>query len=155
MNFRRKNCVHSERIITPELLWQLQTHTWEEVKHRVTERQPIPSLLRLRRRSSACVLRRVPALLVFYSSFGSQNTMQCKSESIKMPSTVLILKREKRFHLPYTCSHRRRLGTPCSIHPSFLPSYSSSSNSELFCVNCCYGPWQPSAIFHQWHKCFV
>jgi hypothetical protein len=32
-------------------------------------------LLRLGCRSSACGLRRVPALLVFYSSVGSQNTV--------------------------------------------------------------------------------
>jgi hypothetical protein len=47
-----------------------------------TERQLSPSLytmdvklLRLDYRSSACELRRVPALLVFYTSFGSQNTL--------------------------------------------------------------------------------
>jgi hypothetical protein len=32
-----------------------------------------------------CGLRRVPALLVFYSSVGSQNTVQCKSQRMKMP----------------------------------------------------------------------
>jgi hypothetical protein len=42
-------------------------------------------LLRLGCRSSACGLRCVPALLVFYSSFGSQNTVQCKNQCMKMP----------------------------------------------------------------------
>jgi hypothetical protein len=54
-------------------------------------------LLRLGCRSSACGFRRVPTLLVFYSSFGSQNIVQCRSQCIKMPPIMPKLKRENVF----------------------------------------------------------
>jgi hypothetical protein len=40
----------------------------------------------------ACVLRRVSALLLFCSSFGSRNAAQCCSQCAKMLPTVLKLK---------------------------------------------------------------
>jgi hypothetical protein len=54
-------------------------------------------LLRLGCRSNTCGLRRVSALLVFYRSYGSQNTVQCSSQCIKMPPIVSKLKGEKMF----------------------------------------------------------
>jgi hypothetical protein len=51
-------------------------------------------LLCLGYRSSACVLRRVSALLVFCCSFGARNAAQCGSRCIKMPPTVKKLKGE-------------------------------------------------------------
>jgi hypothetical protein len=67
-----------------ELGWPLQTHTWEggEDREAIWRDNPVlpcllsgVKLLRLGCGSSACGLRRVPALLVFYSSFSSQNTV--------------------------------------------------------------------------------
>jgi hypothetical protein len=46
-------------------------------------------------RSSACGLRGVPASLVFYCSFGSQNTVHWKSQCMKMPPIVSKIKRGK------------------------------------------------------------
>jgi hypothetical protein len=68
-------------------------------------------LLRLGCRSSAFGKSRVPALLVFYSSFSSQNTMLCKSHCIKIPPIMSKLKGEKMFHK--TCSD-----TLCGLAPS-------------------------------------
>jgi hypothetical protein len=45
-------------------------------------------LLRLGCRISACGLRLASVSLVFYSSFGSQNTLQCAIQRMKMPPTV-------------------------------------------------------------------
>jgi hypothetical protein len=55
------------------------------------------TLLRLGCRSRACGLRRVPALLVFYSSFSSQNTLQCRSQCIKNATDCVEIKRVKMF----------------------------------------------------------
>jgi hypothetical protein len=74
-------------------------------------------LLRLGCRSSAYVLRRVSALLEFYSSFGPQNTVWWKSQCIKMPPTVSKLKRKDVFS--YTLGPRTqtlcRLALCCSF----------------------------------------
>jgi hypothetical protein len=66
-------------------------------------------LLRLGCRSSACVLRRVPALRQFYCSFGSRNALWCESQCIEMPPTVSKLRGVwggKCFQLHYTCTYR-------------------------------------------------
>jgi hypothetical protein len=78
-------------------------------------------LLRLSCRSSACGLRRVPALLVFYSSFGSQNTVQC----IKIPLIVSKLKGKTMFSVTLYMLRQAlcHLASPCSFHFPIL-SYS-------------------------------
>jgi hypothetical protein len=62
-------------------------------------------LLRFGCRSSVCGLRRVSALLVFCSSFGSQNSVVQKSVCQNAIDYVEI-KGEKCFQLHYTCSDR-------------------------------------------------
>jgi hypothetical protein len=69
-------------------------------------------------RNRACELRRVDALRVFYSNFGSQGTAKCKSRRIKMPSTVSKLKGKtafslKQYMLIQTVYH---LASPCSFY---------------------------------------
>jgi hypothetical protein len=114
--------------------WPLQIHTREggEDREAIAHRRDNPvlpcilpdvKLLRLGCISSACGLRRVPALLVFYSSFGSQNTVQCKSLCIKIPPIVSKLKGEKYSQLHYICSDRLfadLLPLALSIFPSPL-----------------------------------
>jgi hypothetical protein len=70
------------------------------------DRAPVYTISSETIRSSACGLTRVPALLAFYSSFPSQNTVLCKSQCKKMPPIVMKLKREKCFQLHCTCSDR-------------------------------------------------
>jgi hypothetical protein len=52
-------------------------------------------LLRLGCRSNACGFRRVLALLVFYSSFATQNTVYCKSQCVKLPPILSRLRGRK------------------------------------------------------------
>jgi hypothetical protein len=84
--------------------------------------------LRLGCRSSACGLRHVPALLVFYSYFGSQNAVWCKSQCVKMPPIMSKLKGEKMFSLTRKMLRKTR----CRLAPPFqwlaeAQSYSAST----------------------------
>jgi hypothetical protein len=75
-------------------------------------------LLRSGCRSSACGLRRVPVLPVFYSSVGSQNIVECKSHCIKMQPIVWKLKGENVFS--YTVHAQTTV--LLSLAPSIFPS---------------------------------
>jgi hypothetical protein len=93
-------------------------------------------LLLLGCRSSACGLRRVPVLLVFYSSFGSQNTLQCKSQCTKMPPIMSKLKEKKHFQWEKTCSDRFFAVLLTIALSIFVPLLLwRSSSSELFWVH--------------------
>jgi hypothetical protein len=99
--FPHGNYVYSGRKITPTFVdrykyegWRGRRRsniTWGEITQSFLVLSDV-KLLCLGCKSSACRLRRVPALLVFYSSFDLQNTVSCKSQCIRMPPIVPRLK---------------------------------------------------------------
>jgi hypothetical protein len=95
-------------------------------------------LLHLSCTSSACGLRHVPALLVCYSSFGSQNTVQCKSQCIKMPPTVSKLKGKKMFSVALYMLRQTlcRLAPRSPFHLSF-PSFSDAAEALRYSASTC------------------
>jgi hypothetical protein len=87
--------------------------------------------LRLGCRCSACGSRRVPALLVFYSYFGSQNTVHFKSQCMKMPP---IMSKLKGFFFSYTVYAQTDSAVslpPCLFHLPF-PSFSDVAEARSY-----------------------
>jgi hypothetical protein len=75
----------------------------------------------------------VAALLVVYSSFGSQNTVLCRSQCMKMPPIVLKLKGEKMFSVALYMLRQTlcRLAAPCPFYLP-LPSFSDVTEAQSY-----------------------
>jgi hypothetical protein len=79
-------------------------------------------LSRLGCRSSTYGLRRMPALLAFYSSFVSSITMKCSSQCIKMPPVLSKLKGKKTMSSLIVRMLRQTIWRLASSCPHHLPS---------------------------------
>jgi hypothetical protein len=109
-------------------------------------------LLHLGCRGSACGLSRVPVVVAFYRSFGSQSTVYCKSHCIRMPRIGTKLKGGKIFSIVvYKLDRLFAVLVPLPFLSSLPVFRWCSWSSHLCCGDCSSSNFYICAQQWYWH----